>query len=84
MSKQKMVLYGRIVGHIMTLLVEVKWYEGVRMADCSRKFEKFVVEVVMKYCKRSSSKLPVGTEENHDSSWSGWSAYHLRLKLNTP
>lgn len=53
------------------------------MDDCIRKVEKFVEEVLMKYCKRSSSKLPVGTEGNHDSSWSGWSAYHLRLKLNT-
>lgn len=51
------------------------------MNDCIRKFEKFVEEVVMKYCKRLSIKLPVGTEENHDSSWS---AYQLRLKLNTP
>lgn len=54
------------------------------MDDCIRKFEKFVEEVVLKYCKRSSSKLPVGTEEYHDSFWSGWSAYHVRLKLNTP
>jgi len=29
MSKQKMVLYGQIVGHIMTLLVEVIWNEVV-------------------------------------------------------
>jgi len=34
------------------------------MDDCIRTFEKFVED----------SKLPVGTEENHDSSWSGWSA----------
>jgi len=69
-----MVLYGWIVGHVMTLLAEVIWFEVVRMDDWIRKFQKFVEEV-MKYCKRLSSILPVGTEENHDSSWSGWSAY---------
>jgi len=53
------------------------------MDDCVRTFEKFVEEVVMKYCKRSSSQLPVGIEEIHDSSWSEWSTYQLRLKLNT-
>ena len=54
------------------------------MDDCIRKFEKVMEEVVMKYCKRSFSKLPVGTEEKHDSSWSGWSAYQLKLNLNSP
>jgi len=30
------------------------------MDDCIHTFEKFVEEVVMKYCKRSSGKFPVG------------------------